>query len=82
MSQSLSNVLLHVIFSTKNRQPFIDEVIEPELYAYISTLAVSNGSYIFKIGGVADHIHLFIHCHGHFQLVTFLSKLRKIHPSG
>jgi hypothetical protein len=34
MAQSLANVLLHFIFSTQNRYPFIDEDIEPELYAY------------------------------------------------
>jgi REP element-mobilizing transposase RayT len=59
MGQSLSNVLLHIIFSTKNRHPFIDEVIESELYAYITSISVTCGSYVHKIGGVSDHIHLF-----------------------
>ncbi|MBA3958250.1 MAG: IS200/IS605 family transposase [Parachlamydiaceae bacterium] len=59
MSQSLSNVLLHIIFSTKDRYPFIDEEIQPELYAYIISTTASYGSYVHKIGGVSDHIHLF-----------------------
>ena len=53
MSQSLSNVLLHCIFSTKQRRPFIDEVIESELYAYLASICKSRGSYVHKIGGVA-----------------------------
>ena len=60
MAQSLSNVLLHIIFSTKNRQLFIDENIESELYAYMTSLFVENKSYVHKIGGVADHVHLFV----------------------
>jgi len=38
MAQSLSNVLLHIIFSTKNCHPFIDENVEPELYAYMTSI--------------------------------------------
>jgi len=60
MSQSLSNVLLHIIFSTKNRYPFIEEDIETELYAYLTSVFASCGSYVHKIGGVNDHIHLFV----------------------
>jgi hypothetical protein len=36
MAQSLSNVLLHVVFSTKNRHPWIDIDIEEELIKYIA----------------------------------------------
>lgn len=59
MAQSLSNVLLHLIFSTKNRQPYIDDAIAPELYAYMTSIFTSLGSYVHKIGGIEDHIHIF-----------------------
>jgi putative transposase len=58
MPQSLSNVLLHQIFSTKHRSPLIDADIEPELYAYMISVFTSCGSYVHKIGGVADHVHV------------------------
>src|SRR6187431_3097209 len=58
MAQSLSNVPLHIIFSTKNRVPFIDKTIMPELYAYITSISTANGSYIHNIGGIDDHIHV------------------------
>ncbi len=35
----------------KNRQPFIDDIIEPELYAYLISITTSGGSYVHKIGG-------------------------------
>jgi len=34
MPQSLSSVLIHLVFSTKNREPFITPAIEPELHPY------------------------------------------------
>ena len=37
MAQSLSNILLHIVFSTKHRQPFIDANIERELFKYLAT---------------------------------------------
>ena len=58
MSQSLANVLLHVIFSTKNRDPFIDETIAPELYAYMATALDTFGCPAVKIGGASDHVHI------------------------
>ncbi len=33
MSQSLSNILLHLVFNTKNREPLILPELEPDLYA-------------------------------------------------
>ena len=60
MSQSLANILLHIIFSTKNRNSYIDENVESELYAYISSISLSHKSYVHKIGGTDDHIHLFL----------------------
>jgi putative transposase len=58
MAQSLSNVILHIIFSTKNRQPYIDENIASELYAYMVSISAPSGSYVYKIGGIEDHIHI------------------------
>jgi len=77
MSQSLSNVLIHIVFSTKERYPFIDDHIEPELYAYITSIVASHGGYIHKIGGVADHVHLFIKLPRTISMSHFLEEIKK-----
>jgi putative transposase len=77
MSQSLSNVLLHIIFSTKNRYPLIDESIKPELYAYITSIANSCDTYVHKIGGVEDHIHLFSTLPRTVTISNLLEELKK-----
>ncbi len=77
MSQSLSQILLHIIFSTKNRYPFIDTDIESELYAYITSIVVSQGSYVHKIGGISDHIHLFVTLPRTLSTSNLLEEIKK-----
>jgi putative transposase len=82
MPQSLSNILLHLIFSTKNRHPFIDEVIEPELYAYVTSILASHGSYVYKIGGIADHVHIFCTLPRILSVSNLLEEIKKILLNG
>ena len=59
MPQSLSQIYIHLVFSTKNHQPFIDESIQPELYAYMAKILYDECSSPAKIiGGVEDHMHI------------------------
>jgi len=58
MAQSLSSILVHLIFSTKNREPFITEVIEPELHPYIATILRELKSPSLAINGTCDHVHI------------------------
>lgn len=58
MSQSLSKILLHIVFSTKDRRPWIDEAISPELYAYMATIIRGLDCEAFRVGGANDHVHI------------------------
>jgi putative transposase len=58
MPQTLSFNLVHIIFSTKHRAPFIHEDIVPNLHAYLAGTARKLNCECFRVGGVADHIHL------------------------
>jgi putative transposase len=57
VSQSLSNILLHIIFSTKNREPWIQPEIENELYAYLALVFRECNCPAILINGAADHVH-------------------------
>lgn len=57
MSQSLSKILIHLVFSTKNRECFIDNAIAPRLYAYMSGVFIKMESPAVLIGGTEDHTH-------------------------
>jgi REP element-mobilizing transposase RayT len=58
MSQSLSFLLVHVVFSTKDRKPWITEAIRPELHAYMAAVAGGGENYCFRVGGIDDHVHI------------------------
>jgi putative transposase len=58
MAQSLANVLVHIIYSTKNRVPFISPEISEELFPYLATICKGCKSPAHKIGGAEDHVHL------------------------
>jgi REP element-mobilizing transposase RayT len=58
MAQSLSNILLHIVFSTKHRQPLIDELIDQELFKYLATACDTLDCPSHKIGAADDHIHI------------------------
>ena len=57
MPQSLSRILIHLVFSTKNREPFITPEIEPELHPYLATIFQECKSPSLLVGGMPDHIH-------------------------
>ncbi len=58
MPQSLSSVLIHLVFSTKNRESFIAPAIEQELYPYMATILRALKSPSLAIDGTADHVHI------------------------
>jgi putative transposase len=57
MPQSLASVLIHLVFSTKHRQPFITPAIETELHKYMATVFRGCDSPALLVGGYEDHIH-------------------------
>ena len=58
MPQSLAQIYVHIIFSTKGRYPLIHEGIEPGLFAYMGDTLKRCGGVPFLINGTADHVHL------------------------
>ena len=48
----------HIVWATKNRQPWIAPQVEPRLFAYLVAQAVGLGAYVYAIGGTDDHVHL------------------------
>lgn len=61
MPQSLTNLLYHLIFSTKNREPLIDATLLPRLHDYLGGIINESGGRVIRIGGVADHVHILSH---------------------
>ncbi len=58
MPQSLSKVIVHIIFSTKNREPWLVSNVRPRVHAYVATICRDLGAELVRVGGVADHVHI------------------------
>lgn len=59
MPQSLARVYLHIVFSTKNRQPFLKEKnLRDQCHAYLVGTCRARGSTSLVVGGTEDHVHI------------------------
>ena len=60
MSQTLTSLLVHLVFSTKERIPIITPEVEPDLFAYIGGILRNHQSRLLDAGGTHDHVHLLV----------------------
>ena len=77
MAQTLVSLMVHVIFSTKNREAFITPEIEPELFAYVGGILKNHESRLLDAGGTADHIHLLVSQSKNVSLSSLLKDVKK-----
>ena len=60
MAQSLAQILVHVVFSTKNREPVLDDPDRDELHAYLGGIVKNLDGRLVAAGSVSDHVHLLL----------------------
>ncbi len=59
MPQSLSNVLVHIVFSTKERHPFLSgRSLRTAMHKHLAAVSTELRCPVIKVGGVEDHVHL------------------------
>src|SRR4051812_44374076 len=58
MANTFSNLVYHIVFSTKNRQPMIQPSFRDELEKYITGVIKAEEGALIEIGGMPDHIHI------------------------
>ena len=59
MAQSLAKILVHIVFSTKERRPFLrDKSLREELHRYLGGILANLDCQPIIVGGVQDHVHL------------------------
>jgi putative transposase len=58
MASTFTNLLFHIVFSTKDRTPSIHEGLRERLYEYMGGIIRGERGTLLEIGGVPDHVHL------------------------
>lgn len=76
MASTLTNLIYHVVFSTKGREPMIVPLIREELYRYIGGIVKNEGGILLQIGGMPDHLHLVIKLKPTHELSKIMQKVK------
>ncbi len=76
MSQSLSKIFLHIIFGTKNREPYIDNSVSGELCSYLTTLLNNQDCDVVAINAPKDHIHVLCEISKNITVPHLIEKMK------
>src|SRR6476620_4649853 len=60
MANTFTSLHCHIIFSTKNREPWLRQDIEERVWAYLGGIARENDMKSLRIGGIENHVHLLL----------------------
>ena len=78
MSQSLIQVYLHLVFSTKSRQPFLrNSKIRDRTHAYLATTCHNLGAPSLIVGGAEDHVHLLCRMSKVLTIANLIKELKR-----
>lgn len=81
MPQSYTNLIAHIVFSTRDRLPMISATLQPRLYEYLGGFVRGEKGKLYEVGGMPDHVHLLVRLHPDTSVSTYLRDM-KGHSSG
>jgi putative transposase len=71
-----TQILYHIVFSTINREPCLLEQKRPDLYRYIWGIIKNNNTHLYRINGMADHLHILSSLHPGVCLADFVKDIK------
>jgi REP element-mobilizing transposase RayT len=78
MGQSLAQIYLHIVFSTKHRQPFLqDPVVRQKMHTYLKGICKNQGSPWLAVGGVEDHVHIACRLNKNIGVAVLIKELKQ-----
>lgn len=78
MGHTYTNLLYHVVFSTKERRALLPEPVRPRLYEYMAALARSEFGRALMIGGTENHLHGLISVKASVALADAMCKWKSL----
>lgn len=76
MPQSLNKIYIHIVFSTKNREPLISDDIKEELFNYLGGVCKNLECNPIQVGGYKDHVHILCWLSKKITLIKLLEELK------
>ena len=78
MPQSLTNILIHAVFSTKDRAPLLrDASLRDEMHRMLGGVSNTRGCQPVIVGGVADHVHILAHLSRTLALSDWIKEIKR-----
>jgi REP element-mobilizing transposase RayT len=77
MAQTLTSLIIHIVFSTRHRVPIITPEIEPDLFNYMGGILKNNSSSLLAAGGTSDHVHLLVSQSKNLAVSVLLQDVKK-----
>lgn len=78
MSQSLTQIYLHIVFSTKDRRPFLqDPELQNRTWAYLAGVCANLDCPAIKIGGVKNHVHILCRHSKNISVANLIRELKR-----
>ncbi len=77
MASTFLSLHYHIVFSTKERRPFIAPAWRTQLHDYLGGTVNGLGGFSQRVGGVADHVHLLVGLKATHCLAEFMRELKK-----
>ena len=79
MPQSLSSVYIHLVFSTKERRPFLrDRAIRSAMHSYLGRISKQLGCAPILTGGIEDHVHLLARMSRTITQAEWVKELKRV----
>ena len=76
MSDTFSNLSIHVVFSTKDRMPLMTRKVRKRVFPYIGGIIKGLGGTVVAIGGMPDHAHLVTRLPTNMSVADFVRKVK------
>ncbi len=76
MLHSFSNLLIHIVYSSKHRRPLIDATLEERLFPYFGGIVRQLGGRLYIVNGVEDHVHLLTELPASIAVADAIGKIK------
>jgi REP element-mobilizing transposase RayT len=71
-----TQILFHIVFSTKNREPVLEQKHLDDLYGFIGDIVQKRDGHLYCIGGMADHVHILCSLHPSVALAELVKEIK------
>jgi REP element-mobilizing transposase RayT len=78
MPHSLSLVIVHLVFSTKDLAPCLKSFLRPHLHEYLATVSREAGCECYRVGGGSDHVHLAVRLSRSVPVAGLVKELKRM----